>query len=61
VRASAADGLAFLGVALDQGRNRAAASDAEIGVDGASVRTVVLAAREDLEIATQVRRLLAAG
>ena len=61
VRATAADGLAFLGVALDDGRNQAASPDAEIGVEGAPVRSLALLAREDLEIATQVRRALATG
>jgi acetate kinase len=55
IRARAADGLAYLGVALDAPRNRAAAPDADISADGAAVRTHVIAAREDLEIARQVR------
>jgi len=60
VRAAAAEGLAFLGVALDGERNRQARSDAEISAAGAAVRTLVLAAREDLEIAHEVRALLGA-
>lgn len=60
VRAAAAEGLAFLGVAVDAARNARARPDAEIGADGAAVRTLVLAAREDLEIARQVRALLGA-
>ncbi len=59
VRALAADGLEFLGVALEERRNRGAERDCEIGADGAAVRTLVLGAREDLEIARQVRALLA--
>ncbi len=59
VRARAAAGLAFLGVELDGVRNDAAHGDAEIGADGAGVRTLVIAAREDVEIARQVRALLA--
>jgi acetate kinase len=59
LRAQAADGLAFLGVALDRERNRETRADGEIGVDGAAARTLVLTAREDLEIARQVRALLA--
>jgi acetate kinase len=58
VRAAAAAGLAFLGVALDPVRNEHAHGDTEIGAAGAAVRTLVLAAREDLEIALQVRALL---
>jgi acetate kinase len=59
VRALAADGLRFLGVALEADRNRAAGSeDREIGADGSAVRTLVITAREDLEIARHVRTLV---
>jgi acetate kinase len=58
IRAGAVAGMGFLGVALDQGRNAAAAGDADIGAPGASARTGVVAAREDLEIARQVHQLL---
>ncbi len=58
VREQAAAGLAFLGVELDGDRNQAAQSDAEIGADGSGVSTVVVTAREDLEIARQVRAVL---
>jgi acetate kinase len=58
IRALAAAGLGFLGVALDASRNAAAEPDAEIGVAGAPVRAVVLRAREDLEIAHEVRTVL---
>jgi acetate kinase len=61
VRAAAAAGLGFLGVTLDGARNDSARPDAEIGVAGAAVRTLVIAAREDLEIARQVRAVLSAG
>jgi acetate kinase len=57
IRARAADGLAFLGVALDEERNGAANEDAEIGAAGAAVRSFVITAREDLEMARQVRAL----
>jgi acetate kinase len=57
VRAAAAAGLGFLGVALDEPRNAAASSDADIGAPGAPVRAVVIEAREDLEMARQVRTL----
>ena len=60
IRARAATGLAFLGIEVDADRNDAAAADAEIGAPGARVRTFVVTAREDLEIARQVRRVLAA-
>jgi acetate kinase len=55
VRSHTAEGLGFLGVNLDEARNRQAVGDADIGADGAGVRTLVLASREDLEIARQVR------
>jgi acetate kinase len=58
VRAGAADGLGFLGVAIDPERNDAMA-DADIGAAGAAVRTLVITAREDLEIARQSRAVLA--
>ena len=58
IRAHAAEGLAFLGVALDEQRNRETSADGEVGVDGAGARTVVITAREDLEIARQVRATL---
>jgi acetate kinase len=58
VRAHTAEGLAFLGVSLDETRNRLAGGDAEIGADGAGVRTLVLVSREDVEIARQVRQVL---
>jgi len=59
VRADAAAGLAFLGVALDPARNDAANGDADVSAPDAPVRTVVVTAREDAEIAAQVRHLLA--
>jgi acetate kinase len=58
VRALAAEGLGFLGVAVDPGRNEAVDGDGELTASGAAVRTVVVAAREDLEIARQVRAVL---
>jgi len=58
VRAGAAAGLSFLGVSLDRRRNDGAHADAEIGAAGAAVRTLVITAREDLEIARQVRAVL---
>ena len=58
LRERTACGLAFLGVALDQDRNRSARPDAEIGTLQAPVSTMVLRAREDLEIAGQVRAVL---
>ncbi len=62
VRAGALGGLGFLGLSVDPQRNEAAVGDAEIGAGGAGgagVRVLVVTAREDLEIASEVRRLLA--
>jgi acetate kinase len=58
VRAAAASGIAHLGVALDPGVNEAASADADISASDAAARTVVVTAREDVEIARQVRALL---
>jgi acetate kinase len=59
VRSRACAGLKFLGVAIDQDRNLAVSGDLDIAAADAQVRTVVVAAREDLEIARQVRQVLA--
>jgi acetate kinase len=60
VRAEAVDGLGFLGVAMDGSRNATARPDCDISLPGAAVRTLVIAAREDIEIARQTRAALAA-
>jgi len=60
VRSRAMAGLGFLGVREDAARNADGGGDREIGVDGAGVRALVIAAREDLEIACQVRQVLGA-
>jgi acetate kinase len=58
VRAEAAAGLTFLGVRIDPPRNDVTTCDAEITAHGAAVRTLVITAREDIEIARQVRAAL---
>jgi len=59
VRAAAAARLGFLGVAVDPQRNASTlGSDADVSADGAAVTTLVVPAREDLEIARQTRSLL---
>lgn len=58
VRREAVDRLAFLGLGLDPDRNDAVHDDADISDESAPVPTVVVAAREDLQIAGEVRRLL---
>ena len=57
VRAAAVAGLGFLGVQIDADRNAAARGDADIGAPGAATAVVVVTAREDREIARQVRAL----
>jgi acetate kinase len=58
IRQRSADQLAFLGVELDRTRNAEVDGDAEIGAAYAPVRTWVLRAREDLEMARLARPLL---
>jgi acetate kinase len=58
IRAGAVEGLGFLGLGLDPARNDRGQGDREIGRADASARIICLAAREDLEIARQVRRVL---
>ena len=59
VRARTMDKLGFLGIELDPERNIHAINDTIISTDHAAVRTFVIAAREDLQIAREVRSLLA--
>jgi acetate kinase len=61
VRAAAAAGLTFLGVAVDEERNKAARGDASISAPGSQVQTLVITAREDIEIADQTRAVLRKG
>lgn len=58
IRARAAAGLGFLGVVLDHQRNHGAEPDAEVTAPGAPVRTFVVEAREDVEIARAVEATL---
>ncbi len=58
VRELAVKGLAFLGVSLDPVMNANGESDRQVGASGSVVSTVVVAAREDLEIARNTRRVL---
>ena len=63
--------LAFLGVAVDSHRNgvmhtgpdhaRPDQADRDITAAGATVRTMVITAREDLQIAREARQLLGAA
>jgi acetate kinase len=59
LRAAAAAQLGFLGVWLDPAANAAAHADADISAAGSTVRTVVVTAAEDLEVARATRSVLA--
>ncbi len=60
VRRRAVEALGYLGLALDIAGNDAAHEDGDISAAGASGRTVVITAREDLQIAREARRVLGA-
>lgn len=56
VRRRAAERLGFMGVSIDALRNEVHAGDRDISAAEAPVRTLVVAAREDLQIARETRR-----
>jgi acetate kinase len=58
VRRAAAERLAWMGVAVDAAANDAAEPDADITAAGAPVRTLVVEAREDLQIAHEARQVV---
>jgi acetate kinase len=58
VRSGGVAGLGFLGLALDDSANASGAGDRDISAATANVRTLVVRAREDVEIARQTRRVL---
>jgi acetate kinase len=58
IRARTAAGLSFLGLSLDEAANDAPELDADVGSPAAPVRAFVVKAREDLQIAREVRRVL---
>lgn len=59
VRSLAVGGLAFLGARIDEDRNVSSELDADVTGSGSRVAIVVVAAREDAQIAAEVRALLA--
>jgi acetate kinase len=59
VRSLVADGLGYLGVALDADANQATTTDRDISTPDAVVRTVVVTASEATEIGRETRRVLA--
>ncbi|MCC2548111.1 acetate kinase [Hymenobacter sp. BT175] len=62
VRALACEGLAFLGIRLDEARNQAAGRELrEISLPDAQVKVLVVPTNEELEIARQCVELLGGG
>ncbi len=61
LRERALAGLEFLGVAVDGGRNAAGGGDRAISPDGAKVSVLVLATNEEIVVARETARVLAAG
>ena len=59
IRAGATDGLGFLGLQIDHELNQSVAEDCDVTGRGSNTSTLVVRAREDLEIARQVRQVLA--
>jgi acetate kinase len=58
VRMAVADGLTHLGIGIDAALNTGADGDTEITRPGSGVRTLVVAASEETEIARETRRLV---
>lgn len=58
VRWRTAEGLGFLGVGVDPVVNEGVGGEGEVSAEGARVRTLVVRAREDVEVAEGTRRVL---
>lgn len=58
IRARTIEGLGFLGLTLDPSRNEHGSGDREIGASTGAARVLVIVAREDLEMAANVRSAL---
>jgi acetate kinase len=58
VRTAVAEGLGFLGVAIDEATNSTIDGDGDVSMADARVRALVVHAREDIEVAHEVRRVL---
>ncbi|HYL07927.1 MAG TPA: acetate/propionate family kinase [Candidatus Udaeobacter sp.] len=61
VRAATADGLKFLGVEIGPTLNASLGPDSDISAPTARVRTLVIKAREAIEVAREVRRVVGAA
>ena len=58
VRAETVSGLRFLGVEIDPTLNASVTADAEVSTPSSDVPTLVIKAREDIEVAREVRKVL---
>jgi acetate kinase len=58
VREATVSGLRFLGLEIDPALNANVVADADISASSADVPTLVVKAREDIEVAREVRRVL---
>jgi acetate kinase len=58
VRAAACANLAFIGIALDPGKNLSPIKDGDISTNGSPVRVLVIQAEEDWCIARECRKLI---
>jgi acetate kinase len=58
VRSAACGAFGYAGVTLDEARNAGVRGAGEIGAPSSDARTFVITAREDVEVARQVRALL---
>jgi acetate kinase len=58
IRRRTIDGLGFLGLGIDGAADAGPAGDRDVSLEDATAHTLVVAAREDLEMARQVHQLL---
>ena len=58
VRRAVAGALGYAGLRLDEARNASPTGDADVAADDSTVRALVVAAREELAILGELRRLL---
>ena len=58
IRAATCASLRYLGVGLDEAANNAGSPDSNLARGGSPVQVLLIAAREDLAVLRQVRRIL---
>ena len=61
VRSMVCEGLEFLGVSIDREKNEVRGKEADIGASGSRVRVLVVPTNEELVIARDTKRLVAAN